>query len=458
MDSESNFAQWVVLGNTKAKLFTENTLTDITRAAGDYTGQTSDRWSGCVLNGIAVLNNSVDAPQAWLTPTPVTKLTALANWPASTTAACMRSFKQYLVALDVTKGATRYPTMVKWSHPADPGTVPSSWDHTDPTKDAGEVPLSETLGACVDCVPLKDVNIIYKTDSVWGMQYIGGAYVFRFYKIFGDWGMPVRDCAIEFLSGQHLVFTGSDIIIHDGNTVRSVVSGRMRDIIRRINAAQLQTCYMVLNAENEEVWFCFRRATDNVLAADTALVYNWIEETVSLRELDDYRCIMAGRLDSPPQTGTTWATAVGSWLERLGIWGAGSILPASRKLFGAGTLKLMGVDYSTETSPMYVERVGLGVPFKSDKAPDMSSVKFMQRVWPRITGNPGDVVGITLGASMGPGQPTVWEPKRTYIIGTSTKIDCTLTGRTFGIRVESEETLNWRFTGFDADVRMTGNN
>lgn len=452
-------AVWLVMGATKAKCFTNDTVTDITRVTGgDYTGQVSDRWSGGSLGGVLIANNGVDVPQAWVTPNAATPLIALANWDPNERAACMRSFKQFLIALDVTKGATRYPTLVKWSHPADPGAVPSSWDETDPTKDAGETPLSETVGACVDCVPMKDVNIIYKEDSVWGMQYVGGAFIFRFYKIFGDWGVPFRDCVTEFTAGKHFAFTGTDLVIHDGNTVQSVATGRMRELLKSISSGQLKTCYTVLHPEQEEVWFCFRRENDGLIAADTAICYDWVEETLTLRDLPDYRFIATGKVDPPVVSGTTWNTVTGTWASKTIVWGSSLKFPGIPRLFALGTEKLVWADaVEGPSASLTLTREQIGVQLRSNAPPDMSAMKFLQRIWPRITGTDGDVVRISLGTSQGVGKPTDWQVTYPYVIGTDDMIDCTLNGRLFAIKVESEDTLPWVLSGFDADVKQAGN-
>src|SRR5258706_476813 len=78
----------------------------------------------------------------------------------------IRSFGPYLLALNVTKGANIYPHMVKWGHPADPGSVPSSWDETDETKDTGEKDLPDvTAGVIQDGLPLQGNFYVYKEGS-----------------------------------------------------------------------------------------------------------------------------------------------------------------------------------------------------------------------------------------------------------------------------------------------------
>src|SRR5574343_2115575 len=88
---------------------------------------TANSWTSTILGGIPIMNpgNTADPPQQWDLNL-ANNFQALSNWPASTYCKSMRSFRNFLVALNVTKTSTNYPYMVKWSHPADPGSVPSS--------------------------------------------------------------------------------------------------------------------------------------------------------------------------------------------------------------------------------------------------------------------------------------------------------------------------------------------
>ncbi|KKL76808.1 hypothetical protein LCGC14_2041240, partial [marine sediment metagenome] len=178
---------WLYAG--LAKIYTveqDGTHTEITRASGDYTGIAGDLWDGTVLAGIPVVTNGVDDPQSWSPIAAATPLVDLPNWPANTTCKHIRAFKNFLVALHITESGTVKPHMVKWSHPADPGSVPSSWDDTDATKDAGEVELADSqAGIIQDALGLRDILLIYKDNSIWGMQHIGGQFIFRFFPMFG---------------------------------------------------------------------------------------------------------------------------------------------------------------------------------------------------------------------------------------------------------------------------------
>lgn len=46
----------------------------------------------------------------------VLNLATLPGWGATDVAAVVRPYKNFLIALNITKGAVNYPHMVKWSH------------------------------------------------------------------------------------------------------------------------------------------------------------------------------------------------------------------------------------------------------------------------------------------------------------------------------------------------------
>lgn len=456
-------AAWLLVSDTDAWAFSGQTLTKITPAA--VTGLHGEflNWTGGNLGSVSFLNNGMQTPWVWLVNDPGTLMIELPNWPVGMTAKCLRSFKQYMVALDVSTGAGHFPTMVKWSHPADPGYIPPSWDEADPTKDAGEYPLSETPGACVDCVSLRDVNIIYKTDSVWGMQLIGGVFIFRFYKIFGDFGMPVRNCAVEYASGKHFVFTGTDIMIHDGNSARSVATNRIKGVFRTISSNQLQSCFVVSHPAMNEVWFCFRQAEDGKTAADTALVFNHLDETWSKRILPDYRHIGVGLVDSTEVAALTWDTVGSTWGTTGILWGEYSAIPAYKRLLGLGELNISWVDgLSLGMAPAVLERTYVGVPMQTGKAPDLSTNKFITRIWPRFKGNVGTKLLLTFGTANTPGKNIQWRSPKTFTIGVSEKVDLTLTGKMLAVRIETASDSpiqgGWSYHGFDMDIVPAGSN
>jgi hypothetical protein len=182
-----------------------------------------------VFGGIPILNNSSDVPQMW---SPVNFSTPqllqdLSNWPSGVTCKSIAGFKQFMIAMDVTKSSTNYPRMIKWSTGSSFNSVPSSWDETSATLDAGEYELADTMGAIMLGKQLRDSFIIYKDDSIWGMNFIGPPFVFRFYEITNQFGALSRHSVIE-VEGGHVVLANGDLLMCDGQSVKSLMTQKMR--------------------------------------------------------------------------------------------------------------------------------------------------------------------------------------------------------------------------------------
>lgn len=74
-----------------------------------------NQWTGTMLSGIPVLNagDVSSVPMSWDLNL-ANKFVNLANWPASTYCKSIRAYRNYLIALNITKSSTSYPYMVKW--------------------------------------------------------------------------------------------------------------------------------------------------------------------------------------------------------------------------------------------------------------------------------------------------------------------------------------------------------
>ena len=279
-----NVKTWLYAGANKVYTVGNGPVhINITRQTGsvdlDYAA-TRNSWSSCLIGGIPVLNNGVDAPQQWLL---TGKMTALTAWPAATACAVVRTYKNSLVALNITKSGTNYPFMVKWSHPADPGTVPVSWDITDATRDAGEADLSDGYDKIVDGLVLRDSFMIYKESSIWRMDYIGGAFVYRFSKVLGASGALSKNCIVE-LDGQHFVLSSSDCLIHDGQTATSVLDKQTRrELFRQIDPDYSDRCFVFVNRLYNEVFVCYPLLGSQT--CNRAMVWNLVDKTVSFRDI-----------------------------------------------------------------------------------------------------------------------------------------------------------------------------
>jgi len=433
---------------------------DITRVSGDYSATADRNWNYTNFQGLLILNNQNDLPQVWTPPLSLAQpLIDLPNWPADTFAKSMRAYRQFLVALNVTKPGDVFPRTVKWSHPAAALSVPSSWDETDTTKDAGEFELADSDGYVIDGLPLRDTFIIYKQDAVWGMQYVGGSKVMRFSKLFDDIGILGPRCITEFFKGKHLVMSTDDIIVHDGQNKQSILDDKMRRAFYSLaNPDTFGRAFVIIDYTFSEVWCCAPTETSEF--ANLAVVWSWKDNTLALRDIPN----VAGACNAtiPVPASQTWDGDPNTWDSDATVWDDLLYNPLSRRIIFARPdpenliLADDSLQFEEVDMDVFLERTGLGVPFHVNQPPDISSVKQMNGLWPRIEGTTGGIVVVQVGSQMEVNGPVTWEPAQNFVIGTDTFVPAITVGRTFAVRFSSDTELDWRLHGYDIDVVKLG--
>jgi hypothetical protein len=458
---------WIYAGLTKVYAVTGTLHTDITRVAGGDYGGAAGGWTGGTLNGVPILNNGFDVPQMGAAPAVTTALTALSNWPAAWRAGALRPFKQFLVALDVTKTGTRFQQMVAWSHGALPGAVPSSWDEADVTKDAGNNVLSETAGFVVDCLPLRDYNIIYKDDSVYLMQFVGGIKVFNFLRLGKEGGIIARNCARSFTSRgeKHFVFGKNDMFVHDGQNFEPLLRKRLRRFVYdNLDATFFDRSFVAANYAKKEMWACYPTLGNTL--PNQALVWNWLDGSITFRDLPSASFIESG-LVSPSAFSGTWGTETTLWEADLLLWSSNNFNPALEEMLmavpGASTKNLFVVDntnkYNGVDIPFSIERQGhtiVGVDSSGRPVRDPTIVKQLTGVWPRFEGPAGTVVQVYVGGVMNRNAAISWTGPFSFTIGVDERVSAIATGRGLGVKFTHTGDAAIRLMGYDIDVAPVG--
>lgn len=455
---------WIYCGLTDCWMRIGGAHEEITRISGDYTGAATDLWNGGVLGGIPIVNNGVDYPQYLATVTAGTNLADLTNWPASTYCKVIRPFKNFLVALSISDAGGTHPHMVKWSHPADPGSVPSSWNEADPAVDAGETELTDSgAGVLVDCIPLRDINIIYKEGSTWGMQYTGDQYVFDFFEIFQSTGLLTQRCARPFAMQNsvqhHLVKTQDDFIIHNGTEAQSIVDKRLHRWVNSvIDTANYTKSFVAVDQVNKEALFCFPETDSSVV--NMALVWNWYDNTCTIRELVNTTYMVGGIVE---ETDTDyWDDDSGAWDDDTTDWDLRSYSQYQPTLLQASAdqTKLYQFGYTNQwdgtSMECYVERTGLGIVGRDRRGEwnvDYDTRKLCSEIW--ITAE-GDPFQVRLGGQEVLGGEVTWAPAQTFTPGVDKKLNFTTNGRLMCVRFQSTANVSWRVDSYSLNVNVLG--
>lgn len=427
---------WIYCGTTSVYVTDGVTHYNITPPAPSQC-QAGD-WNGCILNGIPVLNNGIDPPFYWNlnTGTPCARLP---GWPAGAKCKVIRATKYHLMALNITEGSTNYGSQVWWSNGAQAGSLPTEWTPT-ASNDAGDVVCGDSPGVILDGLPLRDMFIVYKGFSTYVMQYVAGQYVFTTRKLFDNLGVQTANCAIE-VGGMHYVFSGTDVVKHDGQSWASVADEQVkRTLIKSINPARLKLCCVTARILNDQLWVCIPEAA--ALYLTKAYVFDMVNGDWGLRDLPNVATVNRG-IVGDTGAGNSYDSDPNSFDSDITFFDQQSYSPTQDSIIMTDpTLaRLYNVDITdmADGAPVFafLERVGAQVG-------DYAMHKVVTGIVPRIEGTPGEVLTFRLGGQEWFDKPVVWSDPVDFVIGTDYKVDSIVEGRLLSIRIQGTTAGAWK--------------
>ena len=426
-------------------------------ADDDYAANEKKRkWTATNLNGIVVATNGFDTPQMWPlsggSPALGTPFKELNNWPSGNKCKVIRSFRTFLVGLNWER-TNEEPRLVKWSTEASYGQAPVTWSESDNTLDAGEYQLADTAGDIVDGLPLGDSFLIYKTDAIYVMNYVGTPYIFSFKLLSPTIGCLSKNSIAEY-EGGHFFIGNSDFYICNGQQVTPLLPERLRRaVFDELNATddQYLKCFVAADYVRNEMLACYPSGSSTV--CDKAVIWNWKTNTFSLRDLPATSHINSGIVEIT--TGLTWATISGSWNVGSGAWGSTNYDNVAEHLVFAdvtNTKIYRDDEGNTEDGTnmtSYIQRSGYDMN-------DPSSVKFVSAVYPQVSVSGDNSVDVYVGHQMSTEQGITWEGPTSFNPNTQTKVSCRVTGKYFGVKIESSGDFDWKLHGLAFEVQPRG--
>lgn len=458
---------WLYTSLTKGYVFDGSSHTDITRAGGgganDYSATDASFINGTILGGIPIINTGNDIPQFWALPfNPATDLANLTNWPSTYRTRVIRAFGPTLVAGNITISGTNHPHRVLVSHPADPGTVPSSWDVADPTVDVVQVDLPDVnSGLIVNLLPLRGQMFIYKESAVWRMRQVGGRFVMAFDAFLETAGSIAPRCVAITGDGQrHVSFTYDDLIAHDGVRARSLLSRRYkRYLTNQIDPDFQHLSFLFDNPDFNEMWFLFAEAGQSM--PSRALVWNYSDgEAGQFTEVPITTGIIAAGIGKVEDSGSvTWASDPETWSGDDGSWNEAQ----QRKVILADSTntEFWMLDASAQRNGVNftatLQRDGLGLiePTKDGGSSlvDFSTRKYLERIWIKLTGGP---VNIRLGGQEMPDGPITWTGAQSFDPSTQNYLDFEVNCRAFAIEISSTTNVSWQLESYMVETHVVG--
>jgi hypothetical protein len=487
---------WIYAGKNNVHVATSqknttniNKLDSTASATLLYSATPSIRWNGVQLAGLPVINNSIDSPQVW-TPLSLTDRLVDMQWDISASAGSptswatrtagavtckiLTAYREFGIAMNTVEAGTERPRRLRWSHPAINGEQPVTWEETRTDKDASYHDFDDTPGHITDGKSLRDMFVVYKEDSTYLMQYIGGTFIHAFRPLFQNVSAMSHGCAVEFY-GQHLVLTKArDVILHDGQQAKSILDNKWRRYLyNQIDENYVDNCFLVINSLNTEVWVCYPESgTTEAYWCTHALVWNWQTNTITIRELPKASHIDVGVILKAGLGEQTYATVADTYANTVLTYDLRNYQVAGEQLLMAypsdtastsSIAKLLKLESTEQFDGVKMnctlERTGLpvaGIDRFGNPKVDLESIKYVRGVWPHFQADTGTVFNIYIGSQMHSDDAVTWSGPHQYIQGTDYKIDCRVTGRYIGFKLETNTTLSWKFTGYDLDIDKVG--
>ena len=438
---------------------------------GYATSVSEAAWSTTSLAGVVYVNREDRVPWAFLPSG--SRFVALANWDASWRAHILRNCGGALVALNVTKGATNYPTMVKTSSIALSGVVPASWDQTNPATLATENILADMSGAITDAQSFGNALCIYGLNETVLMTPDGSLDVFSYRKLPFKKGALSSNCSIE-IDGQHYVFGPDDIWTHDGSSEVSICVGKTRDFIfNSLNLSKAAQCFVEHNPKTKEIHFCYVSGDRGVAfltapdGCNRQAVYNYIDKTWTFDDLPMVRGAALANIS----TQVTYATVVetyqlvgGSYLDQedgykrtlvyVGVpsvtYSLGSKLYAF-DFFGPGSTVVFGVD-TTASRPVMLEKSGIDL---DSLGAELRGYKIVSSIYPQARLELGAAPMVfEMGSADYFSREPVLDASQTYDGYELYKLDYRAAGRVLSLRISYNDYRPFSLSGLDFDFSL----
>ena len=169
---------------------------------------------------------------------------------------------------------------------------------------------------------------------------------------------------------------------------------------------------------------------------------------VGVRQLPLVAHVARGIVEPATET-KSWDSDTASWVSDSTFWNQAPYSPLSDSFLMSDTdsIKLWSVDSAdtVDGQPMtaYAERLSLPI-----NESDTIIGKLLVRVIPRISGETGDVVKISVGTQQTFSQPITWGQPVNFTIGLSVAAECQSSGRLVSVRFEATTAKIWQIHSY----------
>lgn len=396
----------------------------------------------------------------------------------------IRTYSNFLIALNMTEsnkvdgaGAVNFGQRVRWSDISDVNSLPNNWDDSSTTNSAGYNDLTNSQGVIMDGIALRDSFMIYTTNEIYSMQYIGGNSIFRFSKVFDNTGVMGVNCVAEF-EGNHFVVSRDDIFVHNGSTKNSVVSGRVKDkLITEITSANPESTKVFAHNTAKEIWICYSTlgVESGELYTTKAAVWNWEFNTWGFYELPAVTDIQLINIPTSSVGIETWE----SFGDAGEVWENDSISdrPWDKSSGNFSEDQVVcssahGRFYVLDTGTLFHSKVGNSVSGQETVRTLTATLerdfidfdemeinpwqnKRIRRVYPQFHGE--GTIRVYVQGNGTPYEFPSYSTAEPFEIASAIKTDHRINNKYISVKFVDDSGGDWSFSGYDMDFILGGN-
>ena len=424
---------------------------DITPAG--FVGNTRpEDWSGELLNGLPILNNQLNPPFYWDLDTG-NPCQYLPGWPADTLCNYIAVSKYHVFALGIKDPSGDFPDQLFWSDAAAPGSVPAGWAPS-ATGDAGDVILGDSRSPILCAKQLRGDLMVFKSNSVYKFRYVGGTFVWANTKLLSNSGALSSKAAVEIPDGRMVFLSDGDIMLTDGQNVQSLIDMRWKNtLFKIINGDAYRTSWACVDQANSEVIFGVPAYSQEY--PTYGLTWNYKNNAIGVRPLGRFSHMAAGIV--------TVAAASNTWESQTQTW-ADSDFPWSQSLYNAADDGLIACSpLRSRLSFIDSGTLGDGAPIISSVAKyymdfdEPKTLKFIRRIWPRVTDYDDSVPWfIRVGSSDSIQEAINWQPFTEWYPAQRRAFDCFVNGRYISFEIQTNDGGQWTLAEVDFEMQAGG--
>lgn len=436
-------------------------------------------FTATILNDVVYVNRSDRVP--WYKTTGGSTFATLPVWDSTWRCESLRSIQGVLVAINITKGATKYPTMVKTSDFTTFQSTPGAWVGST-TNSATENVIGDLTEPLVDGWPLRDRLILYANNETWAMEYRADNLMFNYKRLYNNRGVINQNCVADY-NNQHFVFGFDDIWTHDGYQNKSIAFGRVRDFIfNNLQRSESNQFFVINNPKQGEVMFCYV-STDPYCrfpiggsigypGCNRAAVYNHMYDTWYFYDLpyvvggslsvafsgSVYTDVASLSYDSVGGTYNSLFDASRLFLTTVSrgatVSGIGTLSAAVRISEAPNVASGIGVLDTTATAPVFLENKQMDL---DEISKELRGYKVVNQMWPEATFDSGaPSMSFTWGSSDSSNVIPVYDHSMTFDGITNTKLDFNSPGRYLSLKIDYSGTQDFSLSGWDIDYQVFG--